>query len=153
MLFYSDIAKNELLFTSNGLLDVAAKTLLASVGLGASQAMPKIAIISTGDELVDPSDNIREGQIYDSNTTMLKLLCEKYGFKVKMTMIAGDDYESLKDVVTDAVAECDVIVSSGGVSMGDKDFVKKLLVDLGFDIHFGRVNMKPGRLNFEVFEP
>lgn len=133
-------------------MDVAEKTLLASVGLCGSQATPKVAIISTGDELVDPSDNIREGQIFDSNTTMLKLLCEKYGFKVKMTRIAGDDYESLKDVVTDAVEECDVIVSSGGVSMGDKDFVKKLLVDLGFDIHFGRVNMKPGRWIFWVFE-
>lgn len=132
-------------------MDVAEKTLLASVGLCGSQATPKVAIISTGDELVDPSDNIREGQIFDSNTTMLKLLCEKYGFKVKMTRIAGDDYESLKDVVTDAVEECDVIVSSGGVSMGDKDFVKKLLVDLGFDIHFGRVNMKPGRWIFLGF--
>lgn len=132
-------------------MDVAEKTLLASVGLCGSQATPKVAIISTGDELVDPSDNIREGQIFDSNTTMLKLLCEKYGFKVKMTRIAGDDYESLKEVVTDAVEECDVIVSSGGVSMGDKDFVKKLLVDLGFDIHFGRVNMKPGRWIFLGF--
>lgn len=132
-------------------MDVAEKTLLASVGLCGSQATPKVAIISTGDELVDPSDNIREGQIFDSNTTMLKLLCEKYGFKVKMTRISGDDYESLKEVVTDAVEECDVIVSSGGVSMGDKDFVKKLLVDLGFDIHFGRVNMKPGRWIFLGF--
>lgn len=142
----SDIAKNELLFTTNGLMDVAEKTLLASVGLSASQRKPKIAIISTGDELVDPTTGeIREGQIYDSNTTMLKLLCEKYGFDVKITRIAKDEYDSLKGIVVEAMEKCDVVVSSGGVSMGDKDFVKKLLVELGFEIHFGRVNMKPGK--------
>lgn len=76
---------------------------------------------------------------------MLKLLCQKYRFDVKLTKIAKDDYESLKSIVQLMMTKCDVIISSGGVSMGDKDFVKKCLVDLGFDIHFGRVNMKPGK--------
>lgn len=142
----ADLKKDDVLFTANGILDVAEKTLLASVGLSHAQKMPKIAIISTGDELVEPtSGDLPEGKIYDSNTTMLKLLCQKYGFDVKFTRIAKDDYDSLKMVTQAAMKECQVIISSGGVSMGDKDFVKPLLKDLGFDIHFGRVNVKPGK--------
>ncbi|XP_070508387.1 molybdenum cofactor synthesis protein cinnamon [Chironomus tepperi] len=142
----ADLMLNELMFTTSGIMDVAEKTFLASVGLSYSQKMPKIAIISTGDELVEPtSGDLPEGKIYDSNTTMLKLLCQKYGFEVKYTRIAKDDYSSLKSVVEAAMKDCQVIISSGGVSMGDKDFVKPLLKDLGFHIHFGRVNVKPGK--------
>ncbi|KAL7014343.1 hypothetical protein ACKWTF_015869 [Chironomus riparius] len=142
----TDLKKNDILFTTSGILDVAEKTLLASVGLNHTQKMPKIAIISTGDELVEPtSGDLQDGKIYDSNTTMLKLLCQKYGFDVKFTRIAKDDYESLKIVVQAAIKDCKVIISSGGVSMGDKDFVKPLLKELDFEIHFGRVNVKPGK--------
>lgn len=142
----SDMSIDELLFTTRGRMDVPEKTILASVGLSCHQKMPKIAIISTGDELVDPSaGELREGQIYDSNSTMLKLLLQKYGFDVTFDAIAKDDYKSLKITVEKAMRDCDVIISSGGVSMGDKDFVKPLLTDLGFEIVFGRVNMKPGK--------
>lgn len=142
----SDIENNELLFTTSGLMDVPEKTILASVGMVLAQRMPKIAVISTGDELVDPSaGELREGQIYDSNSTMLKLLLEKFGFSVKIMSIAKDDYESLKKIVVRASNECEIIISSGGVSMGDKDFVKPLMEELGFEIVFGRVNMKPGK--------
>lgn len=142
----SDMSENELLFTTNGRMDVAEKTILASVGLNSHQKMPKIAIISTGDELVDPSaGQLREGQIYDSNSTMLKLLLQKFGFDVRFEAIAKDDYKSLKVIVEKAMRDCDVIISSGGVSMGDKDFVKPLMTELGFEIVFGRVNMKPGK--------
>lgn len=142
----SDLAEGEFLFKTNGLMGVPEISILASVGLAMSQSMPKIAIISTGDELVDPSGGaLREGQIYDSNSTMLKHLLLKHGFEPKFMAIAKDDYQSLKDVVVKAMKQCDVIISSGGVSMGDKDFVKPLMKDLGFDIKFGRVNMKPGK--------
>lgn len=141
-----DLSKGEILFRTNGLMDVPEKTILASVGLEKQQKMPRVAIISTGDELVDPSaGELREGQIYDSNSTMLKLLLQKHGFTAKIVAIAKDDYQSLKGIVQHAMKECDVIISSGGVSMGDKDFVKPLLKDLGFEIQFGRVNMKPGK--------
>jgi len=127
-------------------MGVAEKTILASVGLGLLQKMPRIAIISTGDELVDPTyGELREGQIYDSNSTMLQLLLQKFRFNVKSMSIAKDDYSSLRSVVVKAMKECDVIISSGGVSMGDKDFVKPLMKELGFEIAFGRVNMKPGK--------
>lgn len=140
-----DVAKGELLFKTQGLLGVAEKTIMASIGLSILQRTPRIAIVSTGDELVDPSaGELAEGQIYDSNSTMLKLLVQNNGYEVKYTAIAKDDYKSLKRVIEDASRECDVIISSGGVSMGDRDFVKPLMRDIGYDIHFGRVNMKPG---------
>jgi gephyrin len=150
----SDIALGDPLFTTAGLMGVPEKTLLASVGLNSAQKHPKIAIISTGDELVDSDQIIQEGQIFDSNSKMLRLLCEKYGFPVKFMRIARDDYENLSAIVSDVIDEdCDVIVSSGGVSMGDKDFIKKMLTDLGFTIHFGRVNMKPGKpMTFATLE-
>lgn len=142
----SDLLMDELMFTTEGRMDVAEQTILASVGLISDQTLPRIAIISTGDELVDPSaGGLREGQIYDSNSTMLKLLLQKHGFNVKYAAIAKDDYGSLKTTVQQAMRECDVIISSGGVSMGDRDFVKPLMIELGFEIVFGRVNMKPGK--------
>jgi gephyrin len=141
-----DLVNGEVLFKTNGLMDVPEKTILASVGLARQQMMPKIAIISTGDELVDPAGGeLREGQIYDSNSKMLQLLLQKHGLDAKFMAIAKDDYKSLKEIVTKAARECDVIISSGGVSMGDKDFVKPLMQELGFEIEFGRVNMKPGK--------
>lgn len=142
----SDLAEGELLFRTNGLMDVPETSILASVGLAMTQKMPRIAVISTGDELVDVScGELREGQIYDSNSTMLKHLLLKHGFDVQFMAIAKDDFESLKGIVEKATKECDVIISSGGVSMGDKDFVKPLMQQLGFEIQFGRVNMKPGK--------
>lgn len=141
----SDLSMDEVLFTTSGFLDVPEKTILASVGLTIEQKKPRIAVISTGDELVPSTGELREGQIFDSNSAMLRLLLEKHGFEVKLKTIARDDYESLKEVVKTAMKTCDVIISSGGVSMGDKDFVKPLMAELGFEISFGRVNMKPGK--------
>ena len=142
----SDLADGELMFKTNGLMGIPELTMLASVGLTVNQKMPRIAVISTGDELVDPARRtLDKSQIYDSNSTMLKLLLQKYGFDVKCSAIAKDDYESLKAIVVKAMKECDIIISSGGVSMGDKDFVKPLMKELGLKIHFGRVNMKPGK--------
>lgn len=76
---------------------------------------------------------------------MLESLLLEHNFEVKVIDIAKDDYNSLKNTVTNALNQCDVVISSGGVSMGDKDYVKRLLIDLGFEICFGRVNMKPGK--------
>jgi gephyrin len=142
----SDLLEGETLFTTSGIMGVAEHSILASVGIMKKQKMPKIGIISTGDELADPKEGeLREGQIYDSNSTMLKLLIQKFGFEVSFIQIAKDNHSSLKGAVQSAMKTCDVIISSGGVSMGDKDFVKPLMKELGFEIVFGRVNMKPGK--------
>ena len=77
---------------------------------------------------------------------MLKLLLEKFNFPVEFCAIAKDSYASLKETVSLALQKCDVIISSGGVSMGDKDYVQAVIQDLEFEILFGRVNMKPGKV-------
>lgn len=105
--------------------------------------MPKIAIISIGDNLVDPSDGeeITEGHIYDTNTTMLKLLCKKYGFEVKFKKIAKNNCSNLKYVIQSATNECNIVISTGGLST---DSIMPVLENLKYTVHFKGVNMRPG---------
>lgn len=122
-----------------------------------------VCILSTGDELTAPGLALKPGKIYDSNSTMLKALLSEHGFHNVVTHVVGDEwvsswspfsssrclippsfsFGSLRSAVSDNLSS-KFIVCSGGVSMGDKDFLKDVLSDLTFTTHFGRVNMKPG---------
>lgn len=102
-----------------------------------------ILIISTGDEIVAPGDTLFEGGIYDSNTTMLKTLLDQHGFRNVVTIKVNDTYADMKGAIETAFPS-KFVICSGSVSMGDKDFLKTVLDDLKFSLHFGRVNMKPG---------
>lgn len=107
---------------------------------------PRIAIFSTGDELLTPESSPVEGKIFDSNTTMLAGLLKDFGFDATLTRIIKDSKEDLDLAITEAeTLGCHAIISSGGVSMGDKDYIKPMLMERGFNIKFGRVNMKPGK--------
>lgn len=141
----SDIRFGENLFLNENPLGAAEIALAASCGQVVEE-LPKIrvAVISTGDELVAPGSSLLDGQIYDSNTVMLKTLLEQFGYQDVVTFVAADGHEGLKSIVEQAMKTCQLIVSTGGVSMGDKDYVKPVLQDLGFEIVFGRINMKPG---------
>jgi gephyrin len=99
--------------------------------------------LTTGDELLTPGHKTVEGKIYDSNTTLLVALLEQFGFEAACTKIVKDSYDALRDAVSDA-HNYQFVISTGGVSMGDKDYVKQVLDDLKYDIKFGRVNLKPG---------
>lgn len=126
---------------------VAYKSLLASVGMKPT-AVPhdeaSVLIISTGDEIVAPAGTLLEGGIYDSNTTMLKTLLEQHGFRNVATVKANDTHADMKAAIAASVVDRKFVICSGSVSMGDKDFLKPVLDDLKFSLHFGRVNMKPG---------
>lgn len=141
----TDIRFGEKLFLNENPLGAAEIALAASCGQIVDE-LPKlrVAVISTGDELVQPGASLLDGQIYDSNTVMLKTLLHQFGFKDVLTFVAADGHEGLKKVVDEAMKTCQLIVSTGGVSMGNKDYVKPVLMDLGFEIVFGRINMKPG---------
>lgn len=141
----SDIRFGEKLFLLENPLSPAEIALAASCGQLLEEA-PKlrVAVISTGDELVQPGSSLLDGQIYDSNTIMLKTLLEQFDFRSVETVVAADGHEGLKKVVEECAKTCQVIISTGGVSMGNKDYIKPVLKDLGFEIAFGRVNMKPG---------
>ena len=105
---------------------------------------PRVALMSTGDELVEVGNTPRPGQIPDSNRWALLAALREAGADVKLLGIAPDEPEPLRRLVVDALKDADVLVTSGGVSVGTHDLVKPLLESLG-DVHIGRVKLKPGK--------
>ena len=105
---------------------------------------PPIAILSTGDELVDLSEPLAEGKIVDSNTYALAALCRSHGAVPWMLPIVRDTEESTRQAVETALA-ADFILSSGGVSVGKYDHIKTVLDQMGAEVALWRVAMKPGK--------
>ena len=103
----------------------------------------KIAVISTGDELKNLGDELTFGQIYESNSYGLKSLIEMYGHEATRFPYVIDDIKLLRDALDDAAKNFDCIITSGGVSMGDRDFVRIIMEQEG-EIKFWRVKMRPG---------
>ncbi|KAL3518670.1 hypothetical protein ACH5RR_021259 [Cinchona calisaya] len=143
-----DIAKGDLVLKSGERLDAAEIGLLATVGVVMVKVYPapKIAVLSTGDELVEPTIGyLTRGQIRDSNRAMVLAAASQQLCKVLDLGIARDDKEEIERALESAVsAGVDIIITSGGVSMGDRDYVKPLLQKRG-KIYFDKVNMKPGK--------
>jgi molybdopterin molybdotransferase len=105
---------------------------------------PRVALMSTGDELVEVGKTPRAGQIPDSNRWALLAALREAGADVNLLGIAPDEPEALHRLVVDALENADALVTSGGVSVGTHDLVKPLLESLG-DVHIGRVKLKPGK--------
>jgi gephyrin len=107
---------------------------------------PRIAVLSTGDELTDVTgDTPPAGKIFDSNKGMLLAAAKPYGSAVVDVGIAADNLAATRQKLEAAFSQADVIISTGGVSMGEVDCVKAILDEMGATVHFGRVNMKPGK--------
>jgi len=106
---------------------------------------PKIAIFGTGDELVEPGTPLCEGQIYNSNLYVFTELAFRVGAEIILRDVIKDNKESLRTFLSDALESCDIIISSGGVSMGKYDYVRDVLMELGVDEHFWKVAQKPGK--------
>jgi molybdopterin molybdotransferase len=104
---------------------------------------PIIGIISTGDELVMPNSEINDWQIFESNSFGIASLVEKMGGIPKRYGIVTDSINQLRETLDSAVEDCDALITTGGVSMGDWDIVRKIMESEG-DIIFWRVNMRPG---------
>ena len=103
----------------------------------------KVAIISTGDELILPGEELQRGQIYESNSFGLAGLVKWLGHEPIRINNSGDSIDELRLALDKAAATCDLILTSGGVSMGEWDLVRKIMEDEG-DIHFWRVKIRPG---------
>ena len=106
---------------------------------------PRLAIFATGDELVEPGNDLLPGQIYNSNLYIFEDLVRRAGAEVTLKSVIKDDQASLKTFLTDAFYSCDMIISSGGVSMGRFDYVRDVLMELNVMEHFWRVAQKPGK--------
>ncbi|MGD1911071.1 MAG: gephyrin-like molybdotransferase Glp [Rivularia sp. (in: cyanobacteria)] len=106
---------------------------------------PRVAILSTGNELVTPDKPLQPGQIVDSNQYALAALVKQCGGEALMLGIIKDEPEALKDAISEAINNADIVLSSGGVSVGDYDYVEKILESLGGEIKMHAVAMKPGK--------
>ena len=143
-----DVNKGQQGLSAYDKLGPAELGLMASLGLTDIEVFhkPKVAVLSTGNEVVSPGQVTKAGQIRDSNKIALKSMINSHGFEFIDLGIAADTPQDLESKLSAGLELADVVVSSGGVSMGEKDFLKPVLEDLiGATIHFGRVFMKPGK--------
>ena len=106
---------------------------------------PRVAILSTGSELVLPNQRLQPGQIVDSNQYALAALVADAGAEPICLGIVPDRPESLSAAIAQAIATADLVISSGGVSVGDYDYVDRILAELGAEIHVRAVAVKPGK--------
>ncbi len=141
-----DIPRGEKVLSKGDVLGAPEIGLLATLGCVKSTVFrkPVVGVMSTGDEIIDPSGTPEPGQIRDSNRFMLLSAVEESGGVPMDLGIVTDREEPLKTKFMAALSKCDICVMSGGVSMGSKDLVKPLLEELG-TVHFGRVRLKPGK--------
>ncbi|MET1218591.1 MAG: gephyrin-like molybdotransferase Glp [Glaciecola sp.] len=141
-----DIAIGETVLNQGQRLDAIKLGILASLGIAEISVYTplKIALFTTGDELVSPGMPLRQGQIYDTNSFVLRAALEHFGCEVSQCIALPDQLSEIKHALHTASTVADVIITSGGVSVGTADFVKTALDNLG-DMHFWKVAMKPGK--------
>lgn len=141
-----DIQKSDVVVEKGTRLSPAHLSLIASVGIANVSVIrkPRIALIATGDELTRPGEPLKQGAIYESNRYALIGMLENAGAKVIDFGIVKDEINQLTDVFTQAQQEADLIISSGGVSVGDADFVKDIITEMG-QVDFWKVAIKPGK--------
>lgn len=141
-----DIEKDSVVLTRGKLIGPAEMGLLASLGYSEVSVYRKlkIAIFSTGDELRQPGTSLGEGQIYDSNRYSLIGLLNDLGAEIIDLGNVCDDKDAIRSTLQQASVQADVIITSGGVSVGEADFIKDLLAELG-EVVFWKLAMKPGR--------
>jgi len=120
--------------------------LIASIGVKTIDAYRplKIAVISTGSELLEPGDIHAEGKIYNSNRFMLQSVCKSFNFDFIDMGMTNDDYESTAELIMNAAENADAVITTGGVSISDEDYVKRILSEFGEQILW-KVAIKPGK--------
>ena len=140
-----NLTKNELILEKGTFLTPHNIGLLATSGHSKISVIKKlkISIISTGDELIPPGLEIKKGQIYESNSYVLEGLIKEIGHIPIRKKAIPDSIEKLRIELNNAALESDLIITSGGVSMGDLDIVRKLMETEG-EILFWRIKIKPG---------
>lgn len=141
-----DLAEGQMILKRGERIRAAIIALLASQGLANVIVGGKAtaAVISTGDELVKPGEKLQAGQIYDSNSVLMSALLERSGVSAPAVEHCRDDRKSLETAIRRAI-DNDVVVITGGVSVGEHDLVKEALRELGAKIEIWRVALKPGK--------
>jgi molybdopterin molybdotransferase len=141
------IKKDELVLDKNTLITPAAIGFLACLGITEIVvfAKPKVAIVVTGNELVSAGKKLPKGKIYESNAVMLKSALSDLGIQKVKKIRVRDNFKDTKKVLKECLANFDVVLVSGGISVGDYDFVKEALLRNGVKELFYKINQKPGK--------
>ncbi|MFL6022404.1 MAG: gephyrin-like molybdotransferase Glp, partial [Marmoricola sp.] len=141
-----DIAAGDVLLKAGDRLDARRIGLLSSVGIGrvSTRPRPRVVIMSTGSELVEPGEPLGKDRIYDSNSFLLAAAARNAGAIAYRVTATPDDPETFVEALSDQLVRADVVVTSGGVSKGTHDVVKEALSQLG-TVSFHEVAMQPGK--------
>ncbi|NDL69211.1 gephyrin-like molybdotransferase Glp [Vreelandella alkaliphila] len=141
-----DVCRGDLLLNIGDRLEAAALGHLAGQGVTqvSVRCRPRVALLSTGDEIIDPGTPLKPGQLYNSNRPMLKRLLENFGAEVVQLVSVPDDYAQTVALLTQAATAADVVVSTGGVSVGEEDHVKAALESLG-QLDMWKLAIRPGK--------
>ncbi|SCZ49881.1 molybdopterin molybdotransferase MoeA [Thiohalomonas denitrificans] len=141
-----DIARNTVVLSTGRRITPSDVGLLASLGIAEVRVNRRlrVAIFSTGDELVPLGQSLGEGEIYDSNRYTVAAMLRRMDVDVLDMGVVRDDPNAIEQAFTSAAEVADVVITSGGVSVGEADFVKSTLDKLG-EVDFWRIAMKPGK--------
>ena len=141
-----DIKRGSVYLQKGEKVTAYAIALLASQGVTHLRVTRKIkvAVFGTGDELRPHFEKIEPHQLYNSNTPMFLARAKELGCEVQYIGSSGDTLESLETAIKSAL-NADIIITSGGISMGDRDFTKEAFANLGMQLHFDKVDIKPGK--------
>jgi molybdopterin molybdotransferase len=140
-----DIAEGAVVAAAGMRVNAPLLAMLASVGRQRVMVhpRPRVVVLSTGDELIEPGEDLDPGQLHDSNSFMLTAMAREAGALAFRHPIVPDDRDALREALEGALVQGDLVITSGGVSAGRYDLVKEVLADLG-DVAFSKVGMQPG---------
>lgn len=143
----NELALGQTVFAAGHLISPATVGLIGSLGKDRLKVYqkPDVRIISTGNELVPPGSPKDEGQIYESNSYALSAALRRYGFSCQQSKHIKDDFSAIKGGIADFLDRSDVLLLSGGISVGDYDYVKQALEENGVTELFYKVFQKPGK--------
>ena len=141
------VRQGQTIFESGYVLNPAAIGLLANMGIDQVEVVhkPAIHLIATGNELVPPGKPLQRGQLYESNLVTLQTALQGNGFYAEKAVLLPDDYNIILQAFEQALAQADLLIVSGGISVGDYDFTAKALKELGVTALFHGVAQKPGK--------
>lgn len=142
-----ELKKGQAVFEPGQWLNAASMAMLGTLGKTAIRVFqkPVIRLITTGNELVAPGSSRKAGQIYESNSIALTAALQQYGFTCAGKKQMTDDYQHISAGIREDLGQSDVLILSGGISVGDYDYVKAALEENGVQQIFYKVDQKPGK--------
>lgn len=142
-----ELSGGQLVFDKGHLISPASVGLIASLGIELVKVYqkPTVRLIITGNELIAPGEKRKPGQIYESNSLSIAAALEKFGFSCAEKLQVADDYEATVSAIAESLQKTDVLLLSGGISVGDYDYVQKALLANGVEEIFYKVFQKPGK--------